>query len=89
MSYQCWQCAEAEARRAYATEWNRRWFGVMDRFRSITPMARWAVPFGHTDAGSLIDLPLLAAMAGTGLTLASFLWSQSCEPDVSGTAAVR
>ncbi|MFE2186619.1 ABC transporter permease [Streptomyces sp. NPDC059455] len=40
--------------------------GVMDRFRSM-PMARLAVPFGHTGADSLIGLPLLAAMAGTGL----------------------
>ncbi|MFE9066538.1 ABC transporter permease [Streptomyces violaceusniger] len=40
--------------------------GVMDRFRSM-PMARLAVPFGHTGADSLIGLPLLAAMVGTGL----------------------
>jgi len=40
--------------------------GVMDRFRSM-PMARLAVPFGQTGADSLIGLPLLAAMVGTGL----------------------
>ncbi|WP_043242292.1 hypothetical protein [Streptomyces violaceusniger] len=66
-----------KARRAYTTEQNRCWFGVMDRFRSL-PMARWAVSFGHTGASSLIGLPLLAAMVGTGVPLASFPWSQSC-----------
>jgi ABC-2 type transport system permease protein len=40
--------------------------GVMDRFRSM-PMARLAVPFGQTGADSLIGVPLLAAMVGTGL----------------------
>ncbi|MBU3866752.1 ABC transporter permease [Streptomyces sp. 4503] len=40
--------------------------GVMDRFRSM-PMARLAVMFGHTGADSLIGVPLLAAMALTGL----------------------
>ncbi|MEV8057449.1 ABC transporter permease [Streptomyces antimycoticus] len=40
--------------------------GVMDRFRSM-PMARLAVPFGHTGADSVVGVPLLAAMAGTGL----------------------
>ncbi|WP_433190617.1 ABC transporter permease [Actinoallomurus sp. CA-150999] len=40
--------------------------GVMDRFRSM-PMARLAVPFGQTGADSLISVPLLAAMVGTGL----------------------
>ena len=40
--------------------------GVMDRFRSM-PMARLAVPFGQTGADSLIGLPLMAAMVGTGL----------------------
>ncbi|MEU5869140.1 MULTISPECIES: ABC transporter permease [unclassified Nonomuraea] len=40
--------------------------GVMDRFRSM-PMARLAVPFGHTGADSLIGVPLLAAMVVTGL----------------------
>ncbi|MEV6159279.1 ABC transporter permease [Nonomuraea sp. NPDC052129] len=40
--------------------------GVMDRFRSM-PMARLAVPFGQTGADSLIGLPLLAIMVGTGL----------------------
>jgi ABC-2 type transport system permease protein len=40
--------------------------GVMDRFRSM-PMARLAVPFGQTGADSLVGLPLLALMVGTGL----------------------
>ncbi|MCO5992072.1 ABC transporter permease [Actinoallomurus rhizosphaericola] len=40
--------------------------GVMDRFRSM-PMARPAVPFGQTGADSLVGLPLLAMMVGTGL----------------------
>ncbi|GAA2207592.1 ABC transporter permease [Nonomuraea monospora] len=40
--------------------------GVMDRFRSM-PMARLAVPFGHSGADFLVGVPLLAAMVGTGL----------------------
>jgi ABC-2 type transport system permease protein len=40
--------------------------GVTDRFRSM-PMARLAVPFGHTGADSLIGVPLLAAMVAAGL----------------------
>ncbi|MET8054053.1 ABC transporter permease [Streptosporangium sp. NPDC005286] len=40
--------------------------GVMDRFRSM-PMARLAVPFGHSGADSLVGVPLLAAMVATGL----------------------
>jgi ABC-2 type transport system permease protein len=40
--------------------------GVMDRFRSM-PMARLAVPFGHTGADLLIGMLLLAAMVTTGL----------------------
>ncbi|WP_410676185.1 ABC transporter permease [Amycolatopsis sp. cmx-4-68] len=40
--------------------------GVMDRFKSM-PMARLAVPFGHTGADFVSGVLLLAAMAGTGL----------------------
>ncbi|MEV0622085.1 ABC transporter permease [Nonomuraea sp. NPDC050404] len=40
--------------------------GVMDRFRSM-PMARLAVPFGHTGADLLTGLLMLAIMVGTGL----------------------
>jgi len=40
--------------------------GVMDRFRAM-PMARLALPFGHTGADSLVGLPLLAIMVGAGL----------------------
>ncbi|GGO71876.1 ABC transporter permease [Nonomuraea cavernae] len=40
--------------------------GVMDRFRSM-PMARLAVPFGHTGADLLIGLLMLAIMVGAGL----------------------
>ncbi|MFB4289943.1 ABC transporter permease [Nonomuraea sp. ATR24] len=40
--------------------------GVMDRLRSM-PMARLAVPFGHSGADSLIGVPLLGVMVVTGL----------------------
>lgn len=40
--------------------------GVMDRFRSM-PMARWAVPFGHTAATLVIGTIGLVVMAGVGL----------------------
>ena len=40
--------------------------GVMDRFRSM-PMARWAVPFGHTAATLVLGTIGLVVMAGVGL----------------------
>jgi ABC-2 type transport system permease protein len=40
--------------------------GVMDRFRSM-PTARLAMPFAHTGADSVVGVPFLAIMAGTGL----------------------
>jgi ABC-2 type transport system permease protein len=40
--------------------------GVMDRFRSM-PTSRAAVPFAQTGADTLVGIPLLAIMVGTGV----------------------